>query len=70
MTLSSLEINEIQRYLEGSPRVSKPTMSSTASAPKPLTGKELVERLAGLLTSQEADELERHINESCEQIDA
>ncbi len=70
MTLSSLEINEIRRYLDGSLSVAESAPSSTHSEAKPPTGKELAERLAGLLSFEEADELERHINESCEQIDA
>ncbi len=70
MTLSLLEINEIRRYLDGSLTVTEPAPSSTLSEVKRPTGTELAERLAGLLSSQEADEFERHINESCEQIDA
>ena len=44
--------------------------SSVDSAAQPhLSGKELVKRLAGLLTEEEASELERNIEDSCEQID-
>ncbi len=70
MTLSSLEIEGIQCYLDGSLSAVESPPSSTHPEPTPPTGKELAERLAGLLSSREADELERHINESCEQIDA
>jgi hypothetical protein len=35
----------------------------------PVSGKELASRLAGLLSDEQVDELERHINESCEQLD-
>jgi hypothetical protein len=32
----------------------------------PLSGRDLSRRLAGLLTPKEANELEKHVNESCE----
>ncbi len=34
-----------------------------------MSGKEVILRLKGLLTVEEANRLERNINESCEQID-
>jgi hypothetical protein len=62
MTLGTLEIKKAKKGLK--------TLSITSSPTRrPMSGKELILRLKGLLSVEEADRLERNINESCEQID-
>ena len=72
MTLSTVNIEEIKKHLNASSKDFKSPVLSSArikqdSPSASLTGKALVQRLTGLLTPEEADTLERHINESCEQ---
>ena len=67
MTLGALEIKKVRRYFKNPNKGAKPLRS--AASPAPLSGKMLAHRLKGLLTKKAANQLDRHINESCEQID-
>jgi hypothetical protein len=69
MTLGALEIKKVRKYLENPDKGLKmlPPVSSREAVP--LSGKALALRLKGLLTRKEANQLDHHINESCEQID-
>jgi hypothetical protein len=69
MTLGALEIKKVRRYFKN-PNKGMKTLHLASTAEKaPLSGKTLARRLKGLLTSKAAIQLDRHINESCEQID-
>jgi hypothetical protein len=69
MTLGALEIKKIQRYLQNPDGKMKKLRPSSTRTATPLSGKTLARRLKGLISKEKADQLERHINESCEQID-
>ena len=62
MTLATLEIKKSTKGLK-TPAIVSSRMS------RPMSGKVLILRLRGLLNEDEANRLERNINESCEQID-
>jgi len=69
MTLGALEIKKVRKYLENPDKGMKmlhPAITREAAA---LSGKALALRLKGLMSRKEANQLDRHINESCEQID-
>ncbi len=69
MTLGALEIKKVRKYLENPGEAIKPLHFKPKREAAPLSGKALAARLKGLLTKKAATELDRHINESCEQID-
>ncbi len=69
MTLGALEIKKVRRYLKSPTIKIKALLSGSTRGKTPLSGKALAKRLKGLLTTKEANQLDRHINESCEQID-
>ncbi len=72
MTIGILHFKEIDALTSGEKvNLDSLVVSSAEGVEKraPLSGKELAARLAGLLTDEEADELERNINEGCEQVD-
>jgi hypothetical protein len=62
MTLGTLEIKKAKKGLKTPSITSSPVR-------RPMSGKEVILRLKGLLSVEEADRLERNINESCEQLD-
>jgi hypothetical protein len=71
MTLSTLDIKEIKKHLKGRNKgIQVLTLPAAQAEQKEvhLSGKDLARRLKGLLTREEADTFERHINESCEQV--
>ena len=70
MTLGTLDIKEIKKHLKGQKKgIRTLTLPSVQAKQETihLSGKVLARRLKGLLTREEADIFERHINESCEQ---
>jgi hypothetical protein len=67
MTLGALEIKKVRRYFKNPELVT--TASRSVRATTPLSGKALIHRLEGILSKEAANQLDRHINESCEQID-
>ena len=69
MTLGALEIKKVRRYFKNIDTGMKKLHSASAAGSVPLSGKTLAHRLKGLLTKAEANQLDRHINESCEQVD-
>jgi hypothetical protein len=69
MTLGALEIKKVRKYLNNSGKGMKTLHLASTREAGPLSGKALVLRLKGLMTKKEANLLDRHINESCEQID-
>jgi hypothetical protein len=69
MTLGALEIKKVRKYLGNPDAGMKPLAFTSVRGATPLSGKTLAHRLKGLLTKKEATQLDRHINESCEQID-
>jgi hypothetical protein len=69
MTLGALEIKKVRKYLEDPHKGIKPLQLESKREVTPLSGKALALRLKGLLTKKEANQLDRYINESCEQID-
>ena len=70
MTLKPQDIEEIKKRLTN-PQFGFQTTTLSSSPAKEqsrsLSFEVLSQRLKGLLTDQQADELERNINESCEQ---
>lgn len=69
MTLGSLEIKKVRRYFN-SPDTGVKTLTSLSKRDAaPVSGKALAHRLKGLLTKKAANQLDSHINKSCEQID-
>jgi hypothetical protein len=62
VTLGALEMKKAKKG-------SKTLSITSSSIRRPMSGKEVILRLKGLLTVEEANRLERNINESCEQID-
>ena len=69
MTLGALEIRKVRKYLENPHKEIKPLRFESKHEATPLSGKALALRLKGLLSKKEANLLDHHINESCEQID-
>ena len=70
MTLGALEIKKVRKYLYANPHEGiKPLHLASKREAAPLSGKTLAARLKGLLSKKAAHHLDRHINESCEQID-
>jgi len=69
MTLGVLEIKKVRKYLGHPKSASKPLKLKSTVGAKSLSGKALAARLKGLLSKKAANQLDRHINESCEQID-
>jgi hypothetical protein len=69
MTLGALEIKKVRKYLENPREGLKPFRLESKQEAAPLSGKALAARLKGLLTKKAASQLDRDINESCEQID-
>ena len=69
MTLGALEIRKVRQYLENPHNEIKPLRFESKREATPLSGKALALRLKGLLSKKEANLLDLHINESCEQID-
>jgi len=70
MTLGAPDIEEIKKHLtDRSKGIQVLTLPPVQAEQKEvhLSGKDLARRLKGLLTPEEADTFERHINESCEQ---
>ena len=71
MTLGTLDIKQIKKHLKGRKKgIQVLTLPPAQVEQKEvhLSGKDLARRLKGLLTPEEADTFERHINESCEQV--
>ncbi len=69
MTLGALEIKKVRKYLANPHEGTKPPHLASKRKAVPLSGKALAARLKGLLTKKAAYQLDRHINESCEQSD-
>jgi len=72
MTLGTIEIKKVQKYFENPDKGIEALHLASAQIDQkdsPISGKMLARRLKGLLSKENADHLERHINESCEQID-
>jgi hypothetical protein len=69
MTLGALEIKKVRKYLENPDKGMRTLHPASTRDGLPLSGKALALRLKGLMTKKEASRLDRHINESCEQID-
>jgi len=69
MTLGALEIKRVRKYLDNPSKGMKVLPPTSTRESTPLSGKALALRLKGLVTREAANRLDRHINESCEQID-
>ncbi len=69
MILRAREIKNMRQYFENPYRGIKPLYLASKAKTAPLSGKALAVRLKGLLTKKAASQLDRHINESCEQVD-
>ena len=71
MTVSALDVEELKKVLFRDVAATSQTMSNRLkeSPTEPISGQELIKRAKGLFTSEEADALALHIEESCEQLD-
>jgi hypothetical protein len=69
MTLGALEIKKVRKQLGSAHKGIKPLHLTSKKESTPLSGKALAARLKGLLSREAARQLDRHIAESCEQID-
>ena len=69
MTLGALEIKKVRKYLENPHEGIKPLRLESKREATLLSGKALAAPLKGLLSKKAAQQLDRHITESCEQID-
>jgi hypothetical protein len=70
VTLGTIDIEEIKKHLtERNKGVQLPGRSTSQPTQDEshLSGKILARRLSGLLKPEDADLIEQHINESCEQ---
>ena len=72
MTVSTLDIEELEKYLsrdEAKTIQPLPSLLRETQTTKPVSGRNLIKRAKGLFTPEEADALARRIEESCEQLD-
>jgi hypothetical protein len=73
MTTSVIDLENLKKHLPADVAAEVWSWSSAPSKDvdthKPVSGAELVRRVAGLFTPEEAEALGRRIEESCEQID-
>ncbi len=70
MTTSILDAKELERLLgETAPMDISASSPADEASLKPVSLNDLIDRLRGLLTPEEADSMERAINESCERLD-
>jgi len=72
MTLGTVEIEKVQKYLENPGKgldALNLAFAQTDQKESPVSGKTLARRLKGLLSKEKAEHLEQQVNESCEQID-
>jgi hypothetical protein len=71
VTTSILRVSEWEKRLPSFGKKTEISGALPSGNPQkvlPLSGKALIERAKGLFSIEEVDELERHINESCEQL--